>query len=66
MKRKGLTEENILELPSLLKTMKVKEVVERLGSSESTILRWVKVLRERGIEIDIKRGRPRKLQELKD
>ena len=62
MKKKGLTEKDILELPALLKEHRIAGVAVIKGVSESTIERWIRVLRSRGVEITLKRGRPFKLK----
>jgi transposase len=52
-----LTKEQVLAIPELLKTKMLKEVAKEYNTSPNSISRWIKILRNNGVSIDIKRGR---------
>lgn len=52
-----LTREQIMAIPGKLKVQSRTEIAQEYNVNKETISRWVKKLRERGMEISIPRGR---------
>lgn len=65
MENDKLTQEQIMEIPKLLKTQTRKQVAEKFGISLTTVDYWRKKLSEQGIETKLKSGRREKLLTIK-
>ncbi len=56
-----LTIEEVKQIPKMRETMTIKEVADKFGVSEMSIVKWIKALRDRDYEVPIpknKVGRP--------
>ena len=60
-----LTKRQVLAIPTLLKKKSIGQVAKKYGVSWQAVYYWVKILRERGIKIELrKRGKKPLLKKL--
>ena len=48
-----------MRIPDLVKTQSVSQIADMFGVTANTIHRWIKVLRDKGYDIKLPKGRPR-------
>jgi transposase len=56
-KPRNLTEEEVMQIPELIKTMSIKEISTHFGVHERSINYWIKTLRAKNVEVKTKTGR---------
>lgn len=57
--KKYLQENEVMRIPDLLKSKSVNEISDMFGVTANTIHRWIRVLRAKGYDIKLIKGRPR-------